>query len=406
MKKIQVFVFSLLTVLLVSACSPASGILAEEAASARAWFDAPLPNSNFPPPDPCQIVAHGASPNGIAVFELSINGAVSANVPSPDTQSSLVTLTQDCGLSEPGNYLLQMRAQDNAGEWSGYAETNLIIPDSDETPTATPLAPEPTVTGTSTLTGNIGGAVFADQNGNGLQDSEEGPLDSVDVILKGCGLDATQTTDPDGTFQFANVPAGSCTLEVFKAGWGFSGSSPSLAYPLPVASDPNLPTNVGILMAPMSDNLPDPNFGVPQLSGSLVYYGGARCDPNRVTVQIKAQHPDGIKVMVFFHKLRELNGSKDSGWFEGFSMNTGGDGLYSLAMSADRLVGKSGFNAQAIVSYQFVMQTQKDEFVRSAVYSDLYLSPCGSSPPPAVTTTPGIIFPPIIITTPTAPIPH
>jgi hypothetical protein len=340
----------------------------------KAWFDAPLPNSTFWPSSPCQIVAHGASSSGIAMFELSVNGAATS-IPSPDAQGSLVTLTQDCGMSEPGKYLLQLRAQDNAGEWSAYAETSLIIVEAD------------------IATGSVGGAVFGDQNGDGLQDASEGPLEGVDVVLKGCGPDAMQTTGTDGVFQFVNVPAGSCALEVFKAGWGFSGSSPSLGYPLPVASDPNLPTNVGILMAPMSDQASAPVFGAPQLSSALAYYGGAGCDPRRLTVQIKAQHPDGIKVMVFFHRLLEVNGSKDSGWSDGFSMNTGGQDLYTLSMNAERLVEKSGFQTQARVSYQFVMQTSKGEFVRSAVFSDLQISPCGS-PPPAATTTPGTVTPP------------
>jgi hypothetical protein len=116
----------------------------------KAWFDAPLPGSIVHPPDPCQIVAHGASPNGIAAFELSINGAVSASIPSPDTQSSLVTLSRDCGISEPGEYLLQLRARDNAGKWSVFAQTSLVIA-GDETAeipaTESPDEPTPTPTG-------------------------------------------------------------------------------------------------------------------------------------------------------------------------------------------------------------------------------------------------------------------
>jgi len=403
--KLYRIVFLLVSLsLLIAACGPASGNPAGGAGSVRTWFDAPRPESVFLPPNPCQIVAHGASPHGVAAFELSINGAVAENIPSPNTQSSIVTLTRDCGLSEPGKYLLEMRVRDNAGEWSGYAETSLIIPDT--------LATEPPVkiegtTVTPVPMGDIGGAVFADQNGNGLQDAGEGPLDGVQVTLKGCGPDASQTTGAGGTFQFANIPAGSCTLEVAKGGWQFSGSSPSLGYPLPVASDPALPTNVGMLMAPVN-NVPQPNFGPPQLSSGLVYFGGAGCDPNRLTVQVKAQHPDGIRVMVFFHRLHELNGNKDSGWSDGFSMNTDGNGLYTLSMSGDRLAEASGFVTQAAASYQFVMQTQKGEFVRSSVFSDLTLLPCGSQPPvrPGLTTTPGIIVPPIIIVTPTFPVIH
>jgi hypothetical protein len=150
MKKLNsLFGTLFLIVSLLSACTLPANIQGEQAPSVRAWFDAPLPNSVFVPPNPCQIVAHGASPNGISLFELSINGAASS-IASPDPQSSLVTLTQDCGVSEPGNYLLQVRVQDNAGTWSGYAQTSLTIAGGEtQTP---PAAPEETVTVTPTLT--------------------------------------------------------------------------------------------------------------------------------------------------------------------------------------------------------------------------------------------------------------
>jgi len=148
----------------VSSCSmPTSDQAADESNSSavRAWFDAPLPNSVFYLPNPiCQIVAHGASPNGIASFELSVNGAVAGNIPSPDTGGSLVTLTRDCGLSQPGEYALQIRAQDNTGAWSAFAETSLIIalPEETSPPVTEPPATEPpasTETPTTQPTGNV-----------------------------------------------------------------------------------------------------------------------------------------------------------------------------------------------------------------------------------------------------------
>lgn len=114
---------------LLAGCSlPVSPVadVAEQPAPVRAWFDAPLPNSIFVPPNPCQIVGHGASPNGISSFELVVDGVPSI-LQSPDTQNALVTLTRDCGISEPGTYPLLLRAQDQAGTWSAYAETVLII---------------------------------------------------------------------------------------------------------------------------------------------------------------------------------------------------------------------------------------------------------------------------------------
>jgi hypothetical protein len=161
----KLFTGLLLLAVALSGCTLSTSNAQDSAAETdapRAWFDAPLPNTVYFPPSPCQIVAHGASPGGIATFELSINGAVTASIPSPDTQSSLVTLTQDCGLSEPGNYLLQLRAQDNDGNWSGLAQTNLIIAAPEEA-TATPPPPEqpapeiptPTLTPTTEPTGGV-----------------------------------------------------------------------------------------------------------------------------------------------------------------------------------------------------------------------------------------------------------
>ncbi len=154
----RMLTFWLLTALLLSGCNLNLASPTEEAAVVQAWFDAPLPNSVFVLPGPCQIVAHGASPNGVAAFELTINGTA-ASIPSPDTQPSLVTLTRDCGLSEPGEYQLRLRAQDNAGNWSGFAETSLII-FADVTPTPEVMATETlTPTSTPTLTPTPSGGV-------------------------------------------------------------------------------------------------------------------------------------------------------------------------------------------------------------------------------------------------------
>jgi hypothetical protein len=134
-------------------CSPASdGSNSFGSDSPRAWFDAPLPGTILWPPNPCAIVAHGASPNGVAVFELLINGQ-SSSVPSPDTAASLVTLNRDCAVTEPGTYALQLRAQDNKGNWSGYAETFFVIPGEDvEIVPPQPVDPVLTLTPRPTLT--------------------------------------------------------------------------------------------------------------------------------------------------------------------------------------------------------------------------------------------------------------
>jgi len=143
MKKVSFFllvVCSLLTGCEIPGAQPESNLL-----QARAWFDEPRPSTVFVPPSPCRITAHGASPHGISQFELSING-VAATFPSPDEHTSLVTLTRDCGISNPGEYILELRAQDNEGVWSNLAETRLIISDPSASPESEDEAFTPTPT--------------------------------------------------------------------------------------------------------------------------------------------------------------------------------------------------------------------------------------------------------------------
>jgi hypothetical protein len=170
--------------LLLSACAPAAGGPAVGSASVRAWFDAPLPGTVFYPPNPCQIVAHGSSPSGIALFELTINGGAASLIPSPDTASSLPTLSRDCGLSQPGEYNLLLRVQDNAGAWSGYAETSLIIAGAEVPPVAPPvIGPAPTDTPTPTPTPAPIGGVTIESISSSLIYAGEGSCGPLELTI-------------------------------------------------------------------------------------------------------------------------------------------------------------------------------------------------------------------------------
>jgi uncharacterized protein YraI len=100
--------------------------------------------------------------------------------------------------------------------------------------------------------GVVKGVVYSDTNGNGVIDPGEGPLVGVQVSLADCGALQTQVTPADGSFNFGGLPSGTCHVSVAKSGWHFSGSIPSLGYPIPVASDPALPTAFSMDMAPDS----------------------------------------------------------------------------------------------------------------------------------------------------------
>ena len=138
---------SLLLCLLLAACN----LPGEQTASApQAWFDMPLPDTVFLPPNPCRLIAHGASASGIAAFEISINGAVASNESPSDSKATLATLDTTCPTLAPGKNIIEVRAQDNAGGWSDSAQTTVFLVD--ENPPADTPPPLPTETPVSTFT--------------------------------------------------------------------------------------------------------------------------------------------------------------------------------------------------------------------------------------------------------------
>lgn len=114
----------------------------------------------------------------------------------------------------------------------------------------------PVGTATPDIGGIVQGAVYGDLNSNGAIDPGEVVLEGADVTISGCGTPQTRVTGADGLFNFIDLPAGTCHVSVAKTGWIFSGSYPALGYPIPVASDPTLPTSFSLFLAPIGRAIP------------------------------------------------------------------------------------------------------------------------------------------------------
>ena len=144
-------------------------------------------------------------------------------------------------------------------------------------------------------------------------------------------------------------------------------------------------------------------FNDVQLSNNLVHFGAQSCDPKQVTVSVRAQQPNGIKVVVFFFRLQDLNTKQFTPWNDGVSMNPSSDGTYTLTLPGDILaqLSKSKFD-QALVHYQFVIQPNQGDNVNSQIFSDLTLASCGSGSGPGVTPT-LVLVPLKPLATPTPP---
>jgi hypothetical protein len=394
--------YSILIVLmaLMTACGPNS-----PSSGPQSWFDAPLANSILPM-DAVQVTSHAADPGGLSQMELSVNGAVVDTSPSSNTSDNLVTFNQTWTPAGPGNYILQVRAQNNNGDWGGYASEQV------------------TVSGG----GVVQGVVYADLNGDGDIQSGEGPLDGVTVDLSGCGQALSQITADDGKFAFVNLPAGSCQVQVTKNGWNFSGSFPLLSYPIPVASDPSLPTAFSIYMAPAAGILatvtqpPTPTLtlaataipsatptpvittagiSVQSVSTDTVYYRGS-CNPKDVTFQVNASDSVGITAVVLFYRVQGANGNTTD--FLSKGMSPVGDDLYQATVNPESDFGGGTLANMGggTLQYQAVIQDQNgDTSVRTNLQAGVNITTCsGGAPAPTQTAPPTlIIIPPIKLNT-------
>ncbi|WKZ42688.1 MAG: hypothetical protein QY302_11360 [Anaerolineales bacterium] len=123
----------------------------------QAWFDMPLPDTVLLPPSPCHMIAHGASPNGIAAFEVYINGAFAFTEPMSDSQT-LAVLDIACPNLVSGKNLIEVRAQDSNGDWSEFAQTTVFLEEripADAPPPLSTGTPAPAFTAIPTLTATL-----------------------------------------------------------------------------------------------------------------------------------------------------------------------------------------------------------------------------------------------------------
>jgi hypothetical protein len=141
-------ILTLIACLLLAACNTPG---TQPSSQPQAWFDMPLPETVLYPPNPCRVVAHGASPNGIALFELFINSAFASGISASDSKQTLATLNIACPPLIPGKNLIELRVKDNTGLWSETTQTTVFLAQADSI-TVTVVPPRTTETPVSTLT--------------------------------------------------------------------------------------------------------------------------------------------------------------------------------------------------------------------------------------------------------------
>ena len=162
--KISQWIFTCLILAGLAACNKpvAKGNIAPLAAEVpsipqsivRAWFDFPangmeLKLKNY------DLISHVTDAAGISQIEWQVNGEVVATEPlasAADTTEKLSEFHYQWEPKQPGDYVIQVRAQSASGGWGMPAEVKIkVLGDVTPTPTLT-FTPTPSQTPTATVT--------------------------------------------------------------------------------------------------------------------------------------------------------------------------------------------------------------------------------------------------------------
>ncbi len=142
----RVFASFILLLMVVSACGPGKALQSEFTGGSQAWIDAPLQGSHLPLAE-VEIVAHAANPDGIASFEIDLNGQLLTKTdPDPGSlDQTLMYMRYSWLPAAPGSYLIEVTAFDRDNQPGTPAQ--VVVQVGEQTPTITPTeiqTPTPT----------------------------------------------------------------------------------------------------------------------------------------------------------------------------------------------------------------------------------------------------------------------
>jgi hypothetical protein len=114
------FLFMLTFALATVRCAPQS----DSGGGPQAWIDAPLEGMQLPLA-PYEVVAHAEDPSGISQFEFKVNGNMLAATGGQD--GALSSVKQMWSPTDPGDYVISVRAHSVSGGWGDEAVVHVTI---------------------------------------------------------------------------------------------------------------------------------------------------------------------------------------------------------------------------------------------------------------------------------------
>lgn len=433
----------LVLALLVPSCAPGGGQNAP-----AAWIDKPL-NGSSHPLGPIEVLTHASASAGVSQFRLEVDGETVASAAPDHPGQSLANIRFDWSPPAAGEYALQVFAQSGAGQWG---ESTASVINITEAVIAVPTQSECSFTAANQTTiyerPDLAADVFFEapagftttfqaQTADGwlgfdpaiAQAANTGPFrlrwipPDAETFSGDCGSLPTIWGPPPGvcflmpmdTTDVHDAPDASAPVvttltpddyaavdELNSENWihvdlgpGNTGES-TTGWVSPDDVNLNGPCDLPISPTPVPTASALAVHALPP-STSQAYAGPGGCTPTEVTFNAEVSDPNAAKAVVFFYYVQDDESGDRTNWSSGQAMPPQGGGRYAVKLTASQLLGDSGFS-KATVHYQFALQPQQGEIVRSQVQADVVLARCGI-----------IILPPIIILptpTPTLPVVH
>ncbi len=125
LKRIGILLTIVLLAAIGAACNAANPSVALQS-KPQSWIDEPLDGSALPLA-PVDVISHSSDSAHIVLIELAVNGVVMRSNPNTASAQTLVTMHQAWEPNAPGNYTLQVRAQNSSGAWGEYASAVVTI---------------------------------------------------------------------------------------------------------------------------------------------------------------------------------------------------------------------------------------------------------------------------------------
>jgi hypothetical protein len=278
----------------------------------RAWIDAPLDGAELAMGAPVPIISHAYAQGGVAEILLSVNGRDYRREPPPHAGASFVEITQEWFPEGPGEYTLQVKAYDAAGEESTPSTIRVRV--------VGEIAVEPTVTPTVTPSPPPDATAAPTDTPVSPADTPPAPMD-------------TPLPSPDTPVPPTDTPLPPPDTPVPPT----DTPLPPPDTPVPPTDTPLSPTDTPSPTFTPTPTSPPPDTTPPSITGITESDDPIRppdCDPDSVTISAGITDPSGVAKAELHYRV--VRGSEEGAWWWR-PMNPAGGDVYQATVGHDQL---------------------------------------------------------------------